>query len=161
MRSTHAFRTLLAGLAAALWILPAGVPARAQGGQPPHAWLFGSWSGGLFPAPTGLSAEACLAQPVMIFTRDVVMRATLTDQTYVQRVIATARATGNGTEFNFRPADNAATSNGLFGLSGAPPAAGFGCENPDILHVVRHGENEITLPGCADFPNPLVRCPGR
>jgi hypothetical protein len=63
---------------------PAVSPARAQG-TAPHAWLFGSWTGGLFPAPSGLTAELCLAQPVVIFTRDLVLRATLTDQTYPWR----------------------------------------------------------------------------
>ena len=34
-------------------------------------------------------------------------------------------------------------------------------QNPDVLHVVRRGENEIAFPGCADFPNPLIRCQTR
>jgi hypothetical protein len=98
---------------------------------------------------------------VVIFTRDVVLRATLTDQLYTQRLVSTARATATGTEFIFRPADASALSNGLFGVAGPPPAAGFGCDNPDVLHVKRMGENEITFPGCRDFPNPLVRCPSK
>src|SRR5574340_201466 len=56
-------------------------------GQPPHAWLFGTWTGGLFPVPGILSPQACLSQPVVIFTRDVVLRATLTSELYIQRVI--------------------------------------------------------------------------
>ena len=38
-------------------------------------------------------------------------------------------------------------------------AGGFGCESPDVLHVERVKQNEISFPGCKDFPNPLVRCP--
>ena len=44
-----------------------------------------------------------------------------------------------------------------------PPVArdvGFGCISPDILHVLRRSENEISFPGCNDFPYPLVRCSG-
>lgn len=123
----------------------------------PHAWLFGTWTGGLFPAPQNVSREACLGQPVVIFTRDIVLRATLTEQLYSQRVIETVRATKNGAEFQFLPSAGGATS--LLGLTSAAPAPGFGCENPNVLHVERHGPNEITFPGCSDFPNPLVRCP--
>src|SRR5690349_12161357 len=61
--------------------------------QPAHAWLYGAWVGGLFPPPTGLSASSCLGQPVVIFTRDVVLRATLTDVTYIQRIVESARGT--------------------------------------------------------------------
>jgi hypothetical protein len=39
-------------------------PARAQGNLPPHAWLFGAWIGGIFPPPSTLSAQECLAMPV-------------------------------------------------------------------------------------------------
>jgi hypothetical protein len=132
-------------------------PLGAQG-LPPHAWLFGAWTGGLYPAPTQPSPQQCLAHPVLIFTQDVVLRATLTDVQFVQRVIATARATPHGVDFAFAPGV-AAPEGGL--LAAAPtPATGFGCASPDVLHVERHGANEITLPGCADFPNPLVRCPG-
>ncbi len=150
-------RIVLAGIAALL----AGLPAQAQSPQPPHAWLFGTWSGGLFPTPSGMTAESCLSQPVVIFTRDVVLRATLTDQLFSQRLISTARATPTGSEFTFRPGDAGTATNGLFGISGPPPVNGFGCESGDVLHVQKHGENEITFPGCRDFPNPLVRCPGR
>jgi len=38
---------------------------------------------------------------------------------------------------------------------------GFGCPSPDVLHVQRRGENEISFPGCNDFPYPLVRCSAR
>ena len=152
-------------LAAVLLLAASGqsglpTPAAAQGAaEPPHAWLFGTWTGGLFPTPTGLSAQACLGQPVVIFTRDVVLRATLTDLTYVQRVIQTVRTSPQGAEFQFNPVA-APADDGMLGLGGPAPVAGFGCANPDVLHVERHGNNEISFPGCADFPNPLVRCPG-
>ena len=99
--------------------------------------------------------------PVVIFTRDIVMRAVITDTLYTQRLVAFARATGDGIEFRFSPAAEAAP--GPFGLSsgGNASAAGFGCSNPDILRVQRRSDNEITFPGCADFPYPLVRCPAR
>jgi hypothetical protein len=150
---------LTAALALAVSALPAG--AQNAPAQPPHAWLFGTWTGGLFPAPSGLSAEACLGQPVVIFTRDVVLRATLTDLTYVQRVIQTVRTSPQGADFQFNPAPPPAPdSEGLLGIAGPAPDTGFGCASTDVLHVERHGNNEISFPGCADFPNPLVRCPG-
>ena len=133
-------------------------PAAAQGANlPPHAWLFGTWTGGLFPAPTGMSNQACLSQPVVIFTRDLVLRATITDQMLTQREIETARTSPQGAEFRFTASGG---GSGLLGM-GAGPAIGFGCESPDALHVLRRGDNEITFPGCADFPNPLVRCQTR
>jgi hypothetical protein len=148
-----------------LSLLVAAVPARVAQSQSgaPHAWLYGSWTGGLFPAPPNVSAQACLGQPTVIFTRDVVLRASLTDVTFSQRVIVTARTSGGQTEFEFTPAVSslAATSNGLLGLEPPKPAAGFGCETDDVLHVRRINDNEISFPGCRDFPNPLVRCPGR
>jgi hypothetical protein len=138
------------------------VPARAQSHLPPHSWLFGAWTGGLFPPPSTLSAQECLAQPVVIFTRDIVMRAVIIDQLYDQRLVETARVTADGVEFRFtRPV--AAAPAGPFSLapSGGTNEAGFGCISPDILHVQRRGDNEISFPGCSDFPYPLVRCPAR
>ena len=150
-------------LAAALLALAIAGDAAAQSGPPPHAWLFGAWTGGLFPAAQHLTAEACLAQPSVVFTRDVVLRASLTDATYVQRVVATARASTGRTDFTF--ASVPATSGATDPLTGLPTtgsaAQGFGCAGPDELHVARVSANEITFPGCADFPNPLVRCPSR
>ncbi len=134
---------------------PAATPAVAQGANlPPHAWLFGTWTGGIFPAPSGLSDQACLSQPIVIFTRDLVLRATITDQTLTQREIETARTSPQGAEFRFTAASG---GSGLLG-TGAGPEVGFGCASPDELHVQRRGENEIVFPGCADFPNSLVRC---
>lgn len=138
------------------------VPARAQGNLPPHSWLFGAWTGGIFPPPSTLSAQECLAMPVVIFTRDIVMRAVITDQLYTQRVVETARVTAEGVEFRLaRPA--AAASAGPFSLSPGSGIneVGFGCISPDILRVQRRTENEISFPGCTDFPYPLVRCPAR
>ena len=150
---------LAAALSLALAALPGGASAATQDArQPPHAWLFGTWTGGIFPVPSGLSSQACLSQPVVIFTRDLVLRATLTEQVLTQREIETARSSPQGTEFRF-----AAASGGGSGLldSGVGRANGFGCTSPDELHVQRRGENEIAFPGCADFPNPLIRCQTR
>jgi hypothetical protein len=147
---------------AALATVSPQAPARAQA-MPPHAWLFGTWTGGLFPVPQGMSAEMCLAQPVVIFSKDVVLRGTLTDPLYQQRIIQTARSNPAGTEFRFEPGSDslAVLGAGLLGTSPPPPQRGFGCESPDVLHVQRRGENEIVFPGCADFPEPLYRCPSR
>ncbi|HVC60253.1 MAG TPA: hypothetical protein VND19_07850 [Acetobacteraceae bacterium] len=124
-------------------------PLAAQAAEPPpHAWLFGAWIGGMFPPPVTLSARECLAQPMVIFTRDVVMRAVMTSPAYVQRLIDTARATANGFQVRLLPPRSAADS-------------GFGCPNPDVLPVQRRGDNEIAFPGCTDFPFPLIRCATR
>ena len=148
-------RTTLA-LLAALVAAPAADPAFAQGAQPPHAWLFGTWTGGIFPVPSNLPAQACFSQPVVIFTRDLVMRATLVEQTLTQREIQTARAVPGGIEFRL---SGTAVAPGA--LVGGARGGGFGCASPDLLTVRRQGENEISFPGCADFPNPLVRCQTR
>ena len=134
--------------------LASGGATRAQ--QAPQTFLLGAWTGGLFPAPTVISARDCLAQPTVIFTRDVVMRATVTDVLYIQRLVETARGTGNGVEFRFSPAGAPATP-GLTGF--AQGDTGFGCGNPDVLEVQRISQNEIRFPGCKDFSFPLVRCP--
>jgi hypothetical protein len=138
------------------------LPARAQGNLPPHSWLFGAWTGGLFPPPSTLGAQECLALPVVIFTRDIVMRAVITDQLYAQRLVETARAMPEGVEFRFARSPAAAPA-GPFSLSpgGGSGDVGFGCISPDILRVQRRTENEISFPGCTDFPYPLVRCPAR
>jgi hypothetical protein len=154
-------RRFAACLTALLLLLaPAPPRAQAQVQSPPHAWLFGAWTGGLFPAPSMLTAQQCLAQPTVIFTRDIVMRATLIEATYVQRVVETARLTVNGTEFRFTSSPLPPGDSRLLGFA-PPPVVGFGCSNPDELHVERKGENEIVFPGCSDYPYPLVRCPGR
>lgn len=158
-RPVHTATLLAALLLAAAPAAPR--TAAAQGAQPPHAWLFGSWTGGIFPVPGSVRPQACFSQPTVIFTRDLVMRATITSQLFTQRVVETARATGTGTEFRFVGTAPAAGSNSLLGLSAPQPQPGFGCESADVLHVVRHGDNEIMFPGCRDFPYPLVRCGAR
>jgi hypothetical protein len=138
--------------------------AEAAQNKPPHAWLFGSWTGGLFPAAADLTAEACLSQPVVIFTTDVVLRASLIDSTYAQRVVETARTTkGGAVEFHFTPQAQApaGATGALVGTASPTTNAGFGCGNPDVLRVQRRSDNEIVFPGCVDFPNPLYRCPTR
>lgn len=151
-------RRIAARIATAFALLTlVGVPlqraALAQG-APPQAFLYGAWTGGLFPPPSSVSAQECLAQPSVIFTRDVVMRATFTDVLYIQRAIETARGTGNGLDIHFVAASAPAAA----GL-GVTPDLGFGCDGPDVLHVKRLTANEISFPGCKDFPFPLVRCP--
>ncbi len=151
------FQPLVRRLSLALAALVLAHPALAQG-QPPHAWLFGSWTGGLFPPPSNVTAQVCLAQPVVIFTRDVVLQATLTDLLYTQHSIESARTNPGVTEFRFLAAAPVASGDVL----GTPQAAvGFGCENPNVLHVQRRTDNEIAFPGCSGFPYPLIRCPGR
>jgi hypothetical protein len=151
---------LFALVAFPLLSMAAAPPASAQGGLPPQSWLFGAWTGGLFPPPSTIGAQQCQAQPVAIFTRDIVMRATIVDQLYTQRLVETARSTGNGVEFRFAPS---VQQSGPFGLAQGAGGGdvGFGCENPDVLHVQRRGDNEISFPGCPEFPYPLVRCPAR
>ena len=126
-------------------------PALAQ--APPHAGLFGTWTGGLFPVPSSLTTQACFSQPVVIFTRDLVLRATLVEQVLTQREIETVRVEKGVEEFRFRP-----VAAGPASIMTAQRNTGFGCDSVDALRVQRRGENEISFPGCADFPNPLVRC---
>lgn len=133
-------------LAAALALLLATTgPLLAQRpAAPPHAFLFGAWIGGIFPPAATLGAQECLAQPIVIFTRDSVLRAEMTSPDYAQRMIDTARATPTGYELRLFPSQD--------------PAASFGCPDPNVLPVQRRGENEITFPGCTQFPFPLIRC---
>jgi len=148
---------LIALLIAAVLLAPAAYAQTAV----PQAWLFGAWIGGLYPPPSTIGAQECLAQPVVIFTRDIVMRAVITDQNYTQRLVETARVTTAGVEFRFAHALQIGQSS-PFGLSAANAReTGFGCENPDVLHVQRRSENEISFPGCPEFPYPLTRCPAR
>ena len=146
-------------IAVATLSAPWSIPGRAQSSTGvPQAFLLGSWTGGLFPPPGMVSAEQCLMQPTVIFTRDLVLRASLIDQFYVQRLIETARGTGNGIEFRFSAATAAAAASAAPGL-GASVGTGFGCGDPDVLHVQRISPNEVRFPGCRDFPFPLIRCP--
>ena len=137
----------------------AQAPQPARSG-PPHSFLFGSWTGGLFPVPAGsMTAASCLATPTVIFTRDVVLRATVADPVYLQRQIETVRTSPRGAEFRFISQGGGPVASSL-GIE-APGSAGFGCESSDVLHVERRSETEIVFTGCTDFPNPLVRCPSR
>ena len=160
MRRSRSFSPLaIFPLALAAMLLAAALPALpawAQGGRPPpHAWLFGAWTGGLFPVAPGLAAEACRSQPSVVFGQDAVARSSLIQPGMTQRVIETANATKGRVEFRFVPASD--TPGNVLGQPDTA-ASGFGCDSPDVLHVQRRGENEIAFPGCADFPNPLVRC---
>ncbi len=145
-------RFLLGGLVAApgLALPPLAAPALAQRPRtpPPHAWVFGSWTGGQFPPGDGSGPE-CVGAPTVIFTRDLVMRATALDLTLRQRIIETVALTPNGLEFRFAP----------LGQGRLPPDFAFGCaSNPNLLRVERRGEDEITFPGCTEFPSALRRC---
>jgi hypothetical protein len=121
--------------------------------EPPHAGLFGSWTGGQFPAGDTTQAE-CFGAPVVIITRDVVLRATALDSAYRQRVIETVALQPNGVEFRFLPVAAAGAR--------VPNDLGFGCPaGPNVLRVERRGPDEIVFPGCNEFPSPLKRCVAR
>lgn len=133
-------RRTIASFAALAAFLPLGSQAQTA---PPHAFLFGSWTGGLFPPLSRESAVACLASPSVIFTRDDVLIATLTSVQYAQREIESVRGIGDGVAFRF--------------TGGGPNA--LGCTDPDGLEVIRVSANQIKIPNCANVPFPLVRCP--
>ncbi|GGC37201.1 hypothetical protein GCM10011504_14460 [Siccirubricoccus deserti] len=139
--------------------LAATLDADAQGPAPqrqgpPHEWTFGAWTGGQFPAGD-TDTPACFGSPTVIFTRDVVMRATPLDTAYRQRNIETVAVQPNGLEFRFTPA---APVMGAMGPRAANDA-GFGCSgNPNLLRVERRGPDEIVFPDCSEFPSPLKRC---
>lgn len=150
----------IVSIAAVLLCLVA-YPVAAQAPQPPvHSWLFGSWIGGVFPPPVTLSMQECLAEPTVIFTRDVVMQATMTSPNYVQRLIQTVRATQDGFIFQFN-GEPPSEQSGVLAEAPTPPEAGFGCANADMLTVQRRGDNQIAFPGCSAYPYPLIRCASR
>ena len=128
--------------------------APTQPAAPPHAWLFGSWTGGFYP-PGDTSSPACTAQPSVIFTRDVVMRSSPLDIAYRQRLIETVAAQPNGVEFRFAPA---APTISAFGAQAPGRDSAFGCANANSLTVERRGPDEIVFPNCSEFPAPLHRC---
>ena len=113
---------------------------------PPHAWLFGAWTGGLFPVLPDQVAEDCRSDQTMVFTQDVVAHGSLTGSGLTQRVIETVRTSPQGADFRFAPA------------AGVP---GLGCPDADGLSVTREGPNTISFPGCSEFPYKLERCPTR
>ena len=119
--------------------------ADSRPGAPPHAWLFGTWTGGLFPVLDGMTAQDCRTEPTVVFGQDEVDHAALTAAGMTQRVIESVRVSPRGAEFRLSPSDT--------------DPAGFGCDGPDALHVAREGENSVSFPGCAAFPYPLQRCP--
>jgi hypothetical protein len=155
-------RRLIAKILAAACLLAAlSPPVAAQPrAAPPHAWLFGTWTGGIFPASANLPAALCLAQPTVIFTQDLVLHARLTELTLAQLLIETVHAVPGGTEFRFIGATPPASA-GPLGTPAAPSRSGFGCADPDRLLVIKRGENEIAFPNCANFQYPLHRCGAR
>ncbi|GGJ16275.1 hypothetical protein [Neoroseomonas lacus] len=127
----------------------AAAPAPAQSATP-HEWLFGSWTGGLYP-PGETEGSRCFAQPTVIFTREVVMRSGILDPAYRQRFLETAATRPGATSFRFIPAAPAG--------SRLPPEIGFGCPGgPDTLEVEQVGPDEIVFPNCREMPSPLRRC---
>lgn len=132
-------------------LLAAPTVLRAQTRQgPPHEWMFGGWTGGIFPV-TETEGPACFANVSVIVTRDVVMRVSSLDVAFRQRAIETVAVTPNGLEFRFVPMPGRA----------AIPEAGFGCDgNPNILRVERRSDDEVVFPNCSDFPGSLRRCKG-
>lgn len=155
MRQGWAKWILVAALAAPLAAADAQQP-QGQAQAAPHAWLFGSWTGGIFPA-TETEGAACAAQPTVIITRDVIMRVSLLEVPYRQRLIETVAGGPDSVEFRLAPA--AASVAPLGGR--LPPDSAFGCANPNNLRVERRGPNEIVFPDCAEFPSPLKRCTAR
>ncbi len=118
----------------------------------PHEWLYGSWTGGIFP-PSDTEGPRCTAQPSVIFTREIVMRVGMLDPAYRQRGIETVAGRPDGTTFRFTPAAPAGMAARL------PPDFGFGCPGgPDMLEVQRLGPDEIAFPNCSEMPSPLRRC---
>jgi hypothetical protein len=133
-----------------------GSGSAQPGGDPPHSWVFGSWTGGVFP-PADTQGPRCTGQPTVIFTRDVVLRASAFDVPYRQRLIETVTAEPDALEFRFIPAP---PQNTPFGAR-LPNDIGFGCAaGPNGLRVERRGPDEIAFPNCSDFPATLKRCVG-
>ena len=124
--------------------IPAATSTPSQ--APPHAWLFGAWSGGLFPVLADDVAEDCRTQQTVLFAKDTVAHGSLTGSQMTQRVIETVRTTPQGAVFRFTP---------------QPGDAGFGCPDPDGLPVLRDGPDGSRFPDCKLFPYPLTRCSGR
>lgn len=141
----------LIGVLLAATVLPPSVTAQ---GMPPHAWLFGTWAGGILPAPPGMNARECEDSATFVVTRDAVIHSTLTHPEAIENLIASVRGTTDGTIFALAPTETKPQP-----VAGLADDLGFGCPQPDILRVVRVGLNEIRFPDCTGFPSPLVRCP--
>ncbi len=121
------------------------VAREAHPSGPPHAWLFGTWTGGLFPVLDGMVEQDCRTQASVVFSQDVVGHTSLTGTGLARRVIETVRTTPQGAEFRFTPEET--------------DTSAFGCEDPNVLHVARESNDAISFPHCAAFPYPLQRCP--
>lgn len=132
-------------------LLAAPALALAQNRQgPPHEWMFGGWTGGIFPA-VDTEGPACFGNVSVIVTRDIVMRVSSLDVAFRQRAIETVALIPNGLEFRFVPVPG----------RGPVPESGFGCDNnPNILRVRRVSDDEVVFPDCREFPSPLKRCKG-
>lgn len=141
---------LLAALPGAARAQPAPAPV-----GPPHVWAFGIWTGGLFPVGDPDPAT-CIANATVIILRDVVMRASVLDVAYRQRLIETVGPTPTGgLQLRLVPV---APVGGAFG-GRVPPDSGFGCDGTaDLLTIERRGPNEISFPNCREFLSPLKRC---
>ena len=141
-------RRSLIPVAFGLLAAPALSAARAQTRQgPPHEWMFGSWTGGVFPA-VETEGPGCFGNVSVIVTRDVIMRISSLDLAFRQRAIETVAITPDGLEFRLVPV-----------AGRGQPEIGFGCDgNPNLLRVRRVSADEVTMPGCVEFPSPLKRC---
>ncbi|TCI00016.1 hypothetical protein EJV46_04990 [Roseococcus sp. SYP-B2431] len=141
---------LMSGLLAAPSLaLPQAARAQTRQG-PPHEWMFGGWTGGIFPA-TETQGPACFGNVTVIVTRDIVMRVSSLDVAFRQRAIETVAIIPDGLEFRFVPTPGRA----------AVPESGFGCDNnPNILRVRRVSDDEVLFTDCREFPSPLKRCKG-
>lgn len=138
-------RSLLPALLAAPALVTSALAQTRQG--PPHEWMFGSWSGGIFPAVDTVG-PGCFGNVSLIVMRDVIMRVSSLEFSYRQRAIETVAMTPDGLEFRLVPVPGR-----------APAEIGFGCDgNPNLLRVQRRGPDEVVLPGCGEFPGALRRC---
>ena len=120
--------------------------AAAEEAVLPHAWLYGAWTGGVFPPPTTLTTQECLANPTIIFTRDLVLHTTMLNIGYAQEAVDAVRATQDGVEFR---------------LAGPVPSGLFGCGDAPSLRVRRGADKQISFPNCTEMPYPLLRCADR
>ncbi|WP_284947229.1 hypothetical protein [Acidisoma cladoniae] len=142
-------------LATAVLVAVSGLALKADAASagPPHAWLYGVWAGGIFPAPPNMSPDECRAHVTFQVSQDSVLHSTLMHPEPIQNAIAAVRGTPDGTIFTLAPTD--AKPDAIAGIS---DDLGFGCPQPDTLRVVKTGPDEISFPDCTGFPSPLVRC---
>jgi len=136
---------------------PSSLPVSRPG--PPHAWLFGSWTGGLFPVLPGELVRDCRASPTVVFQKDSVAYAALITPGMASRTIETVRTTPAGADFRFAPAPGGQAPGGQGSGAKSTGGQGFGCADGNALSVMRAGPNEVSFPSCSAFPYPLERCP--